>query len=203
MTNRRGLLWLLVLPLGFLTSCRGCVGKIVPVLGPTDKPDFGSMKWKKLRMCYWVLVSKNRRKLRMFRINDPIEADKIRQVMGCRDVRGHSTGAGPQMTITMADGEVWQGSIVFEDRVKLCLQRNPWYSYHIDLADTAFYDRLVDACLAHEKTITPTAIREHIIVRSNLTDDSYKIIGEPEAATSSSEAVHPPTSQPTAPAGRR
>ena len=133
MTNRRALLCLLLLAVGLLPSCRGCVSKVVPVLGPTDKPDFGSMKWKKLRMCYWVRVSKNRRrrKLRMFRINDPIEADKIRQVMGCRDVRGHSSGASPQMTITMADGEVWQGSIVFEDRVKLCLQRNLWYSYHI------------------------------------------------------------------------
>ena len=150
------------------------------LLGPTDKPDFAGMVWKKMVIIYYVRATPERHKMRRFKIDDLEVLDELRQSLKCKKISGDSTGCQDQVRITMADGAVWQGSFTFEDRFGLGLQSDLWRSYCLDLANTEFFYKMLDICLAYEKTITPTATREHIMLRGNLADSCFEVLDSPK-----------------------
>ncbi len=176
--------------LAVLVFSRGCSCR-PSVLGPADKPDFASMSWRKVEGIYWVRTGATRKTFRRFAIDDRESVDALRRALNCEEVSGLMTGTGRQLVITMDDGEVWQGSVVFENRIHLGLRRDNWYSYCLDLADSGFHARLRTACLEHEKGITPSATLDHIILRGNLDINCYKIIGNAQSvgADGGAEAV--------------
>lgn len=145
------------------------------ILGPSDKPDFRNMQWEKMTVVYWVRVRKDKEHRRRFELSRD-DVDRARTALNIRSVRGHSLGAGDDLRITMANGDVWTGHVTFEDTIGLCLERDRYYSYVLELYGHAFYDALRDMCLAHERLTTPTAGINHIILRTNLARENYDIL---------------------------
>ena len=170
-----------------LCACLGCDRLNHPsILGPTDKPDFKAMKWQEVKVRYSVLVKgKSRRIPRTFTISDADVLSKLHNLLLINEVSPNNTGAGDQIRITMADGHIWRGGVTFEDQIRLCKSEDNYYSYILTLSDYRFYDALRQLCLEHEKTITPTARIENIILRGNLHDSAYEVL------PSSDEAVTP------------
>jgi len=194
--------------LAALVFSRGCSCPL-SVLGPTDKPDFAGMPWRKIEGLYWVRTGADRKTFRRFTIVDKGSVDALRRALNCKEVTGLMTGAGRQLVITMDDGEVWQGDVVFENRIHLCLRRDNWYSYSLELADSAFHSRLRAACLEHEKAITPNATLDHIILRGNLDINCYKTIDSAPSVTAdggsemtAGHGASSPRSQPSDGSGR-
>jgi len=145
------------------------------ILGPSDTPDFSNMQWEKMTVVYLVRVAENRTQRRKFELPRE-DVEKARSALNVQSVEGLSIGADDDLRITMANGDVWAGGVVFEDRIHLCLERDNYYSYKVELSDSRFYNTLREMCLAHERRTTPGAGINHIILRTNLDLHSYDIL---------------------------
>ena len=122
--------------------------------------------------------------------------------MNCEKVTGLMSGAWEQFAITMEDGTVWQGHTVFKDRISLCLQHDKWYSYSLDLGDTAFFSLLEAECLKHQQSLTPGATIEHIQVNIGTRSlDSYRVLDSTQSASADlrQDAVAEDAAKPQAP----
>ena len=126
------------------------------ILGPSDKPDFKNMRWEWMTVVYHVRVAETKTQRRKIELSSK-DADKARKALNVLSVEGLSIGANDDLRIAMANGDVWVGVVVFEDRIHLCLERDNYYCYKVELSDYRFYDMLREMCLANERRTTPAA----------------------------------------------
>jgi len=145
------------------------------ILGPSDKPDFRNMQWEKMSVVYHVRVAENRMQRRKCELGRE-DVERARLAFSVFSIQGLSIGANDDLRITMANGDVWIGEFVFGDRVYLCLEREKYYSYALELCDRGFYDTLREVCLANEKRTVPGAGTNHIILNPGLDPQGYDIL---------------------------
>jgi len=160
-----------------LSGCSGC--NPTSILGPTDKPDFKKMKWAQIEIVYQVLVEKHDRKYRKFRrftISDSTIIQELHNKLAIQKVGPNNLGAGDQLKITMSDGKIWTGDIVFENRLDLCKKEDNYYSYILTLSTVDFYNYLRELCLKNEQKTMSEANIKNIILQSNLSDSAYQVL---------------------------
>jgi hypothetical protein len=139
------------------------------VLGPRDKRKIVSDQWSQLDVTYWVFTAKDSQEFeRKFTISDSSVITRFKSELHLRRTEGLSIGTGSQLVFKGADGEIWQGDIVFEDTLYLSLSEDAWRSYKFTLKDGAFYDDLREVCAANERKYHSNATSKHIKLRSNL-----------------------------------
>jgi hypothetical protein len=140
------------------------------ILGPWSKPDFKDKKWVSVKVVYWVHKEGEvnyRKNKRVFEITNKDTLENLSKAMQIKNIKSSSLGANDQIIISMADGEKWQGSFVFKDRISLCLQSDKYYSYYFNLSNNSFFNKLLTITLANEQNINPEAIKKDIILDLN------------------------------------
>jgi hypothetical protein len=166
-----------------LTLCCAYIGLalLIPscglsVLGPMDKPKLVSEKWNQIDVTYWVFtVHGNQEVERKFTISDPSTITRLKSELHFQRTKGLSIGTGNQLAFKGMNGDIWHGSIVFEDTLHLSLSEDAWRSYVFTLKDSSFYSDLRAICVTNERKYHPKANSEHIKLRSNLEFDYPKL----------------------------
>jgi len=149
------------------------------ILGPRNKPDFGNMDWVEIKIKYWIRKKdeKNfRMNKRIITIKDMALINELKSKFKIRNISGLSLATDDQILITMKDGRKWQGVIIFENEIELCLQSNNYYSYDIILSNDEFYQEILKLALKHEKKIHQNATEKNIVLRLNYFDNYETII---------------------------
>lgn len=139
----------------------------ISILGPSDKPDLANMDWIEIRIKYWIKKENEnnyRTNKRIFIINDSTTINELKRKFKVKEIRVSSLGHDDQILITMSDGKKWQGDIIFEDRIGLCLQNNTYYSYTMDFIDTEFYRKLFELSINNEKQNNPNVTNRNIVL---------------------------------------
>lgn len=163
-----------------MTSLFLCLGHFISgcsLFGPADKPDFSKMNWNKLDISYWVLEKQRRPRIkRTFSCDDKEILLLLQRSLSIKEVGPNSLGKDDRFSVTLDNGEVWDCGFVFEDRFDMCSRSNKYFSYILTLSNTEFFDKATELCLINEKKITPGAIKENIILRTNRTAESYQVL---------------------------
>ena len=150
------------------------------ILGPLGNPRLEKMEWTTLRFKYFVIKDTNGPRLpRTMELTDVKQINEIKAMMIIKGVRPNSLGIGDESHIVMSDGEVWNVDFVFEDRLDVCKNAERYYSYIYELNDNRMYDRVRLHCLENERKRHPNAVISNIVLRVNLTDKAYEVLGEP------------------------
>ena len=135
------------------------------ILGPTDKPDFSAMEWTRMEIDYWVPRKDGPDRLgwhRHLTVSDVNVLLSLRELFVIDEVKPSSVGALEMLSVTMADGETWQGNFSWRTEFNICKTRDKYYSYYLKLSDTGFYDRIKQLCFEHEQMTDPTVTIEDI-----------------------------------------
>lgn len=149
---------------------------ILPLLGAlsffilSDKPDFNEMNWTEIRVRYWVKKATEvnyRKNKRFFLIQDKKVIEQLKNKMDIKNIKTSSLGADDQIVITIENGNKWQGSLIFEDRISLSLQSRMSDSYYVYLHSYNFYRELLDLAFLNEQQIDPNIQKREIILRRN------------------------------------
>jgi len=157
-----------LLMLMFVLLCASC-GPI-HLLGPTDNPNFRKKDWEEMSITYWVNTRTNRIEQK-FTVTNAMIIAEVKSRLNIKKVSGLSIGAGNQLMLRERGGEMWQGSVVFEDCVYICKSSDRWYSYRVDLADCLLFNTLVNLCVTNELKFHKRVTPDCIILRSNLARD--------------------------------
>ena len=175
----RYLLILLVM-FGFLLSgIAFVIFEAGTILGPLDNPNLEKMEWSAIRFQYYVIKETRGPRLpRTIELTDVKEIYEIKAMMNTKGVTPNSLGVGTESHIVMSDGQVWNVNFVFEDRFDVCKNAERYYSYIYHLKDNRMYDRIRLHCLESERKRHPNAVIANIVLRVNLTDEAYEILGD-------------------------
>lgn len=165
----------LYLCLMILSGCNPFV-----ILGPSDKPDIKAIPWSSLELTYWIKVSETEKKKRKITITDRFLLQELSSKLSVKEIRGISIPYGGQFVLKMQNGMVWDGIIVFENRIGICKASDNYYSYTVELNDYAFWKMLNQICLSHERETSSHATERNIILRQNLSLSAYDTLQETE-----------------------
>lgn len=150
------------------------------IFGPLDNPNLEKMQWSKLRFQYYVIEETSGPRIsRTMELIDKKEINEIKGMMSTKGVGPNSMGLRDESHIVMNNGEVWNVYFAFEDRFYVCKNAERYYSYIYQLNDNRMYDRIRFHCLENERKRHLSAVIANIILRANLTDEAYKILGGP------------------------
>lgn len=169
-----------ILRMFLLTFTFLCLGHFISgcsLFGPADKPDFSKMKWNDLDITYWVLEKTGGPRIkRTFSCEDKDILSLLHRSLSIKDIGPNSVANGDSFVVTLDDGEVWDCRFVFEDRFDMCCRSKKYFSYILTLSNNDFFNKVTDLCLINEKKITPGAIKENIILRTNMNNESYQVL---------------------------
>lgn len=151
---------------------------LISMFGLFSHPNFEKMEWKEMKVSYWLRIGEGlnyRKNIRTFTISGD-KLNELKSQLNVKKASFHPGTKGDQIIITTGNGEIWQGVIVFEDTLALCLLKNTHSAYTITLTNHNFYDLLLGLCVENEKTFTPQARKEHIMLRRNLGIENHERI---------------------------
>ena len=156
----------------FCTSCG-----VMDILGPRDKPDFQNKDWTAITIMYWVNTTTTNKLARAFTVTDASTINGLKTKMNIKGIHGLSVGTRDELQFQDRNGDIWQGSVVFENRIHLSKKSDNWYSYAIDFTDYNLFNAMLALCVQNERTFHPNAKPENIILRRNIIRE-YPVVEE-------------------------
>lgn len=144
-------------------------------LGPWNNPKFDKFDWSSMEINYWIIVGEDTLEQRNFLLNEPRYIREGFSKMAIKDISGMTVPTSPQMHWNTIGGEKWYVGVTFEDAFSFTKKgNNLYYSYWVDLEDTAFFDWLRQRCLEEAQKDYPRITLASIKLRSNLSLNSSK-----------------------------
>lgn len=150
-------------------------GSACAPLGPWDHPKFNKFDWSSLEINYWIITGKDTLVQRNFLLSNSAYIRKGMSKMLIKDIHGMTVPTSPQMHWNTSKGEKWHASVVFEHSFRFTKKGSQlYYSYSVELEDTAFFNWLRLQCLEDARTDYPEITLASVKLRSNLSMESPK-----------------------------
>lgn len=117
-------------------------------LGPWNSPKFDEFDWSSFEINYWIIVGKNHLLQRNFLLNDPELIREGMSKISIKEIHGLTVPTSSQMHWNVANGDKWRARPVFSDKFSFTKKGdNLYYSYSVEMENTALFDWLCQKCL--------------------------------------------------------
>ena len=135
------------------------------IVGTLNDIRLEQLEWTSLTVKYWLFnPDKSYSPGRVITISDREAIQKLNYSFATKSVSAMSVANHPRFVLTLTNGQQWSIDMPHPNRIYCCQTDNNKNACVIILSNTQFYERLREICFEHEKTITPDAIIDNVVL---------------------------------------